>query len=138
MTTQATVVGTAPLPTASDANYSPAIDASSLYAAIDRSQAVIEFALDGTVLVANRNFLDLLGYRLDEIRGRHHRMFVDPAEAGTAEYHAFWERLGRGEFESAEYKRRARVGKRSGSRPPTIRCSTITASLRKWSSSPAT
>ncbi len=78
--------------------------------AIRRSQAVIEFDLDGTVLEANDTFLDLMGYRLDEIRGRHHRIFVAPAEAAGPEYVAFWEKLARGEFHSAEYRRIAKDG----------------------------
>ncbi|MCO8277548.1 PAS domain-containing protein [Actinoplanes sp. TRM 88003] len=78
--------------------------------AIRRSQAVIEFDLEGTVLEANDMFLDLMGYRLDEIRGRHHRIFVDADEAGRPEYQAFWEKLGRGEFHSAEYRRITKDG----------------------------
>ncbi|SDT06994.1 PAS domain-containing protein [Actinoplanes derwentensis] len=78
--------------------------------AIRRSQAVIEFDLAGTVLEANDSFLDLMGYRLDEIRGRHHRIFVATEEAARPEYRAFWEKLGRGEFHSAEYRRIAKDG----------------------------
>ena len=55
-------------------------------AAINRAQAMIEFTLDGTILSANENFLAALGYRLDEIVGQHHRMFVDPVEASSSEY----------------------------------------------------
>lgn len=77
----------------------------SLLAAIMRSQAVIEFDLQGQVVAANDNFLSLLGYRLDEVRGAHHRLFVDPAFAASGDYRAFWERLGQGRFESGEYKR---------------------------------
>ena len=80
-------------------------------AAIGRSQAVIEFDMNGVVLAANDNFLGLLGYRPDEIVGKHHRMFVHPAQAGTDEYKQFWERLGRGEFESGEFKRIAKDGR---------------------------
>lgn len=86
-------------------------EASSKLAALDRSQAVIEFDLHGHVLDANDNFLALLGYRLDEIRGRHHRLFVDPDHARSAAYASFWERLGRGTFESGEYKRIGRQGR---------------------------
>jgi len=64
-------------------------------AAIGRSQAVIEFKLDGTIVTANQNFLDALGYSLDEIKGKHHGMFVDPAERGSATYREFWTRLNR-------------------------------------------
>ena len=73
--------------------------------AISKSQAVIEFDMDGTIITANKNFLDTLGYRLDEIQGKHHSMFVLAEERGGAEYRAFWASLNRGEFQSAEYKR---------------------------------
>jgi methyl-accepting chemotaxis protein len=79
--------------------------------ALDRSQAVIEFALDGTVLAANENFLQLLGYRLEEIKGRHHSMFVDPAEKQSSAYREFWAKLSRGEFQGAQYKRIGKGGK---------------------------
>jgi methyl-accepting chemotaxis protein len=79
--------------------------------AIDRSQAVIEFDLSGRVLQANGNFLKLMGYHLDDVKGRHHRMFVPPEAAASAEYQAFWERLSRGEVESGEYKRLGRDGR---------------------------
>lgn len=73
--------------------------------AIDRAQAVIEFAVDGTVLAANKNFLKTMGYDLDEVVGRHHRIFCDATTAASQEYQQFWERLGRGGFESGEYAR---------------------------------
>lgn len=73
--------------------------------AINRSQAVIEFDLNGKVLHANENFLKLTSYHLEDIIGRHHRMFVDPAEAASADYEIFWERLGRGEYTTGEFKR---------------------------------
>lgn len=76
--------------------------------AISRSQAVIEFEMDGTIVDANENFLAAMGYTLDEIKGKHHRMFVDPAEAKSPEYQAFWKTLARGEFHSAEFRRLAR------------------------------
>jgi methyl-accepting chemotaxis protein len=79
--------------------------------AVDRSQAVIEFDLHGRVLDANRNFLDTMGYTLEEIRGQHHRLFCDPQLAASLEYVAFWERLGRGEFNAGEYRRVTRAGK---------------------------
>jgi methyl-accepting chemotaxis protein len=79
--------------------------------AMDRSQAVIEFALDGTVLTANRNFLDLMGYRLQEVTGKHHRMFVDPVQAAGDEYAQFWQRLGQGAFEGGVYRRLAKGGR---------------------------
>jgi methyl-accepting chemotaxis protein len=73
-----------------------------------RSQAVIEFALDGTILGANQNFLDTLGYTEAEIVGKRHSIFVDKAYAASQEYKTFWERLRAGEFFSDKY---ARVGK---------------------------
>ncbi|WP_312318899.1 methyl-accepting chemotaxis protein [Stenotrophomonas sp.] len=73
--------------------------------ALHRVQAVIEFSLDGTILTANDNFLQTLGYTLAEVQGRHHSMFVDPTHAQSAEYRAFWERLGRGEFDAGQYRR---------------------------------
>jgi methyl-accepting chemotaxis protein len=79
--------------------------------AVSKSQAVIEFNLDGTVQTANENFLKTLGYSLDEIKGKHHRMFCDPKEANSAEYSAFWAKLNRGEFDSGEYKRIGKGGK---------------------------
>ena len=79
--------------------------------ALDKSQAVIEFELDGTVITANQNFLTVLGYTLPEIQGRHHRMFVEPAFAAGAEYAQFWERLRRGEYQAAQFKRIAKGGR---------------------------
>jgi methyl-accepting chemotaxis protein len=80
-------------------------------AAMNRSQAVIEFEVDGTIITANDNFLSLLGYRLDEVKGRHHSMFVDSAHRGTLEYKQFWAELGKGNFRAAEYKRLGKNGK---------------------------
>src|SRR5262245_1757229 len=80
-------------------------------AAISRSNAVIEFNLDGTILTANDNFLRTLGYTLEEVRGKHHRMFVEPTYAQSAEYRQFWEKLGRGEFDTGRYKRIGKGGK---------------------------
>jgi methyl-accepting chemotaxis protein len=79
-------------------------------AAIMRSQAVIEFTLDGTILAANQNFLATLGYSEDEIVGKRHSMFVDKAFAASAEYKAFWERLRSGEFFSDKYRRIGKGG----------------------------
>ena len=80
-------------------------------AAIGKSQAVIEFQMDGTILTANQNFLDTVGYALDEIKGRHHRMFVEPAYQNSPEYADFWARLNRGEYQAAEYKRLGKGGR---------------------------
>lgn len=80
-------------------------------AAISRSQAVIEFNMDGTIITANENFLATLGYSLEEIRGKHHSLFVEPATRDSAEYREFWVRLNRGEFQAAQYKRAGKGGK---------------------------
>src|ERR1700759_3076578 len=79
--------------------------------ALDKSQGVIEFAPDGTILTANANFLAAMGYRLEEIKGRHHRLFVDMATSESAEYREFWDRLRRGDHEAREYKRLAKGGR---------------------------
>jgi methyl-accepting chemotaxis protein len=79
--------------------------------ALSRSMAVIEFSPTGIITNANENFLKTFGYELDEIVGKHHRMFVLPETQATSEYAAFWERLRRGEFFSDEYLRVGRDGK---------------------------
>ncbi len=86
------------------------IDLEGQVAAINRSQAVIEFELDGTIRHANDNFLAAVGYRLDEIVGKHHRIFVDPEDAAKPEYAAFWQRLGKGEFDAGQYRRFGKDG----------------------------
>ena len=79
--------------------------------AMGRSQAIIEFNLDGTIITANENFLKTLGYSIEQVVGKHHRMFCEPSYAASLEYRTFWEKLNRGEFESAEYKRLGASGK---------------------------
>ncbi len=79
--------------------------------ALGRSQAVIEFEMDGTIRTANDNFLKALGYSLGEIQGKHHSMFVDPSERDSAAYRDFWAALKRGEYQAAEYKRIGKGGK---------------------------
>lgn len=79
--------------------------------AIGRSQAIIEFALDGTILTANDNFLKAMGYELHEIKGKHHSIFVDPADRDSEHYRAFWAALRRGEYQSAEYRRIGKEGR---------------------------
>ena len=79
--------------------------------ALDASQALIEFDLDGRVITANQNFLDALGYRLDEIRGQVHAIFVEPSERDGVAYREFWEALRRGEYQAAEYKRIGKGGR---------------------------
>lgn len=80
-------------------------------AAIDKAQAVIEFSLDGRVLAANTNFLDTLGYSLQEIKGQHHSLFVEPAYKQSSEYRSFWDKLGRGEYDAGQYKRIGKGGR---------------------------
>jgi methyl-accepting chemotaxis protein len=86
-------------------------DAQARLDAIGRSQAMIEFNLDGSIITANQNFLDALGYRLDEIKGKHHSMFVPADQRDTAEYKAFWAALSRGEYQAREFKRIAKGGR---------------------------
>ncbi|QIP03336.2 methyl-accepting chemotaxis protein [Bradyrhizobium symbiodeficiens] len=86
-------------------------DAQARLDAIGRSQAMIEFNLDGSIITANQNFLDALGYRLDEIQGKHHSMFVPADQRDGAEYKAFWAALNRGEYQAREFKRIAKGGR---------------------------
>ncbi|WP_439815336.1 methyl-accepting chemotaxis protein [Zavarzinia sp. CC-PAN008] len=86
-------------------------DNASRIQAIDKVQAVIEFTLEGIILDANQNFLDAVGYRRDEIVGRHHRMFVDPDYAASHDYAVFWNRLATGQFEVGQYRRLGRDGR---------------------------
>jgi methyl-accepting chemotaxis protein len=79
--------------------------------AISRSQAMIEFSLDGTILTANDNFLKTIGYDLNDIQGKHHRMFCESSVSSSSEYRAFWDKLNRGEFDAGEYKRIGKSGK---------------------------
>ncbi len=86
-------------------------DFASQIAAIHKSQAVAEFDLDGTIISANDVFLDVMGYTLEEIQGRHHKMFVDEDTRDSAEYREFWAKLNRGEYSQAEYNRIGKGGK---------------------------
>ncbi|MHA7772842.1 PAS domain S-box protein [Roseibium sp. M-1] len=86
-------------------------DAQGQIEAINRSQAVIHFNLDGTILDANANFLDTLGYEIEEVRGRHHSLFVQPKERESAAYRDFWRKLAEGAFQSGEYRRRHKDGR---------------------------
>ena len=79
--------------------------------AIAKSQAIIEFKMDGTVITANDKFLAALGYTLPEIQGKHHSMFVEPALRDSEQYRSFWENLRRGQYQAAEYKRLGKGGK---------------------------
>lgn len=87
------------------------IDTNGQVAALHRSQAVIAFTPDGTILDANANFLSAVGYELSEIQGKHHRIFVNHAERETLAYEMFWAALGRGEYQAAEYCRIAKGGR---------------------------
>jgi len=80
--------------------------------AIDKAQAMIEFDVGGHVLDANENFLNLMGYRLDEVKGKHHRIFCEPEFAQSAEYQAFWQKLNRGEYDTGRYRRVGKGGKK--------------------------
>jgi methyl-accepting chemotaxis protein len=88
-----------------------AVEDAGKLAAISRSQAVIEFTPEGAILTANENFLTVLGYRLEEIKGQHHRMFVDPTYANSASYSQFWDRLRNGEFVADMFQRVGKGGK---------------------------
>ncbi len=79
-------------------------------AAINNSQAVIEFDTRGNIVDANQNFLNAVGYTLGEIKGQHHRIFCEPEYANSAEYESFWNRLRNGEFETGEFKRKTKHG----------------------------
>ena len=81
-----------------------------LVAAIQLSQGVIEFNLDGTIISANQNFLDLMGYSLADIEGKHHKIFCSETYANSQEYKAFWERLNQGKFDTGEYIRFGKDG----------------------------
>jgi methyl-accepting chemotaxis protein len=81
-----------------------------MLAALDRAQATIEFTLDGKVVGANENFLGALGYSAEEVKDKHHSIFVDQEYKNSPDYRAFWEALKRGEFQSGEYKRIGRNG----------------------------
>ncbi len=87
------------------------VDLRGQMAAINRVLAFIEFGLDGRIITANDNFLQVLGFQLDEIRGQHHSMFVDPQYRQSSEYRQFWERLGRGQFDAGQYKRLGKGGR---------------------------
>ncbi|EZP36938.1 biofilm dispersion protein BdlA [Janthinobacterium sp. HH104] len=96
---------------ASHVSHSQDLDLQAINTALNRVQAVIEFELDGTILHANDNFLRVVGYTLAEVQGKHHAIFCDPEYVKTDEYSNFWAKLGRGEFDQGEYKRRARDGR---------------------------
>ena len=79
--------------------------------AISRATAVAEFDLQGRILAANQNFLDLVGYRLEDVLGLHHSIFCEPAHVTSSDYSAFWQHLAQGEFNTGEYKRIGKDGR---------------------------
>lgn len=87
-----------------------ATDAKGKIDAINRSQAVIEFTPNGDIIWANDNFLKALGYRLDEIKSKHHRIFCDPSYVNSTDYQVFWDNLRAGKFQQSEYKRITKSG----------------------------
>ncbi len=87
------------------------VESTNLLAAISKTQAVIEFEMDGTIITANDNFLKTLGYTLEAIKGRHHSLFVEDAERNSAAYREFWASLNRGDNLPGEYRRVGKGGK---------------------------
>lgn len=92
-------------------SYGSASEMAAKLAALDKSQATIEFEMDGTIITANENFLKAMGYTLAEVRGKHHGMFVEPEERSSAAYREFWAALNRGEFQARQFKRIGKGGK---------------------------
>lgn len=86
-------------------------DATAILESLNRSQAIIEFDMAGTILTANSNFLDTVGYAIDEVKGRHHSLFVEKAFRESPEYQDFWRRLRNGEFIRAQFKRIGKNGR---------------------------
>jgi methyl-accepting chemotaxis protein len=86
-------------------------DAVAVLAALQRSQAIIEFKLDGTILTANENFLKAMGYGLAEVQGKNHSMFVEAGYRDSAEYRQFWDKLRSGEFIATRFKRIGKGGR---------------------------
>ncbi|MEW5681473.1 MAG: PAS domain-containing methyl-accepting chemotaxis protein [Pseudomonadota bacterium] len=85
--------------------------ANDIVSAINSTQAVIQFDLNGNIQSANDNFLNLMGYRLDEVTGKHHAIFVEPQEHNSKEYKEFWQQLRNGKAQTAEFRRRTKQGK---------------------------
>jgi methyl-accepting chemotaxis protein len=110
----------------------PARDNRGKMDAVSRAQPIIEYLPDGTILTANENTLNMTGFRLEEIQGRHHSMFVDPAYAQSEAYREFWRRLGRGEHIREKSSVLARAARTSGLNTTTIQSSARTV---RWSKS---
>ncbi|WP_421399740.1 methyl-accepting chemotaxis protein [Agrobacterium fabrum] len=81
-------------------------------AALSRAQAMIEFTPDGKILGANENFLATLGYTAEEIIGKHHSIFCEPAYAQSQDYRDFWKELGKGHFSTGQFMRLGKDNKR--------------------------
>lgn len=109
-------------------------DTEDILAAVSKSQAIIQFDLMGKILTANQNFCSALGYEPTEIIGQHHHIFVDPAEASSAEYRQFWNALAAGKYDQRQYRRIGKGGKEIWMKHPTIP-SFAAASLTRSSSS---
>ncbi len=103
------------------------IDFTAQIAAINRSQVVIEFRPDGTVLTANAAFLKAFGYQLSEIAGQNHAMFLDGAQRAGEGYQRFWTSCAPASSRAASSSAWPRAARPSGSRVPTIRSSTARA-----------
>src|SRR3546814_17669427 len=86
-------------------DWSSDVCSSDLVDALNKSQATIEFDLQGNILTANDLFLNTLGYTMAELKGRHHSTFVDVAHRSSPAYREFWEKLGRGEYDAGQYRR---------------------------------
>ncbi|NRB40916.1 MAG: PAS domain S-box protein [Pseudomonadales bacterium] len=86
-------------------------DLTSQISAIDKSQAVIEFNMDGSIITANNNFLSTIGYKLDEVQGKNHSLFVSDSYKSSSEYQQFWQRLRNGEFQTGEFHRLGKNGR---------------------------
>ena len=96
------------------------VDPSDLVDAFNASQALIVFEPDGTIVHANANFLDAVGYTPEEVTGRHHRMFMEEAEAQSQAYRRFWDELAAGAFKTGRFRRIAKGGRTIGCRRPII------------------
>ena len=109
-----------------------------MVAALDKAMAQIEFELDGTITTANNNFLSVMGYSLEEIRGRNHSMFIPAAEAATPAYKQFWEKLRSVSTMRINTAGSTRPDARFGCRQATARSWMSQASRSRWSNSPST
>ena len=108
-------------------------ESTAILQAFNRSQAIISFKPDGTIVDANENFCNAVGYDAREIIGKHHRIFVEAKEAASAQYRAFWQRLGSGEFDQGQYKRISKSGDEiwlEASYNPIIRGGKVVKGLR--------